>query len=202
VTLQSTQNLEGLTFGINANGTPTCHWKDKRQKSVGTVLRRAAEVFNPWAKDEMTPESLARMERGKAIHEVIELHDRGLLADYDPLATPWLEGWKIAKAQLGIETWTAIEEPRWLQIDEDTGFWGIIDRATRTAVWDFKSTRKPQESYPIQCALYCRIWGVEQGGVIYVDETGQHEIQQLEPIHFRRADLALELVFPTYRRSA
>lgn len=167
-----------------------CYLGEDRLQSVGTILRNAALAFNPWAKDDITPEARARMERGKTIHETLEHFDNGTLEKCDPLCEPYINGMKEVKKYLGIEKWEAVEE--WCA-SEEKRFWGIVDRGTRTHCFDLKTGTARPSSYRVQVAGYCILRGTLSGGVIYLSEDGQFDIEAITKADFDAFEMALQL---------
>lgn len=153
-----------------------CWLGEDRLQSVGTILRNAAAAFNPWAKDDVTPEARARMDRGKIIHETLEHFDNGTLETYDPLCEPYITAMKAVKAYLGVEKWDAVEE--WCA-SEELRFWGIADRGTATATYDCKTGSARPSSYRLQVAAYCILRKTTQGGVIYLKDDGSFDIEPI-----------------------
>lgn len=178
-----------------------CTWRGKKQASVNKILKRAARKFNPWVSEEEADEvALARMERGKRIHKVLELFDKGKLdlQTTDPFYCPYLSGWIAACKELGInsiDAWTEIELPRYKKIDEKRLIFGIPDRIAFAgdAILDFKSSHNAQESYGIAVAGYCWMTGAKEGILVYVNEHGEHKIKRIKSRDHRRWAMALEL---------
>ena len=145
----------------------------KRLPSVGTVLKKAATAFNPWAKDEIDDAARARMERGRLIHAAMDVYDDQVdLAEWieankehDPRRI--LDRYDQAKRELQIIAWDVRETPK----HHSSGrYWGIIDRLKRgEGVWDLKSGTSRPSSYRVQVALYCMIWEERVGGIIHLE---------------------------------
>ena len=167
----------------------------KRLPAVGTILRRAASALNPWAKDDVTPEARARMDRGKTIHETLEMFDKGTLGAYDPGAEPYIAALKAVKAHFGIASWASIEEWR---ADPARGFWGIADRAhPACGIAELKTGSARPSSYRLAVAGYCLIWGIRQGQVIYLSEAGvfdpANDVEKVTEQDFDAFEMALDL---------
>lgn len=180
-----------------------CYYKGKRQPSVGTILRKAASVFNPWAKDDVTPEARARMDRGKTIHETLALHDQGVLAEheYDPQCDPYIKAWGEATAYLRVPKWDVVEAPRF---SADLGVWGILDRAVSSQpsnllplVADIKTGTARPASYRIQVAGYCMLFGATLGVVVYLSDTGlfdpERDVERATEADFQAFEMAVKL---------
>lgn len=169
----------------------------KRLPSVGTILKKAATAFNPWAKDEIDDAARARMERGKSIHAAMDALDAGELdipawiaanAEHNPQRI--LDRYTAAKEELGILTWDKSEEPRH---HKSGAYWGIIDRLkVNEGVWDLKSGSSSPSSYRVQVALYCMIWDERQGGIIHLEGDGP-VIERITTQDFSDAETALDL---------
>jgi hypothetical protein len=169
----------------------------KRLISVGTVLKRAATAFNPWAKDDIDDAARARMERGKMIHEAFDAYDDKTLdvagwiaANTEHKPERMIERYDAALKEIGVSAWDDHEKPR----HHPRGtYWGIIDRVKREyGVWELKSGTSAPSSYRVQVALYCMIWGEKQGGIIHLEGDGP-VIERITTKDFRLAELALEL---------
>lgn len=171
-----------------------CYLGDERLSSVGTIMRKAAQAFNPWAKDDVTPEARARMDRGKTVHETLELFDNGELDSYDPALELYLQSYKAAKEHLKVDKWESVEE--WLA-DPIKRFWGILDRSTKTTVYDVKTGKAKPSSYRVQVAGYCILKGVKNGAIIYVSEDGtfdpMRDIEAVTTADFIAFEMALQL---------
>lgn len=169
----------------------------KRLISVGTVLKRAATAFNPWAKDEIDDAARARMERGKMIHAAFDAYDAGTLdvtawiaANEEHNPKRMIDRYDQATIEIGVNKWDATEVPR----HHPRGtYWGIIDRLKYgMGVWDLKSGSSAPSSYRVQVALYCMIWGEKMGGIIHLEGDGP-VIERITTQDFRDAETALDL---------
>lgn len=178
---------EAPTFDLAAHA---CYWKGKRQRAVGTILKTAARALNPWAKDEITPESRARMDRGATVHETLELFDKGTLGGFDPAIQGYIDAWSVAKKDLGVQTFTAIEEPRFSAAH---GYWGILDRLAGKLVLEIKTGEARPSSYRVQTAAYCCLWGVERGVVVYLNADGTYAVEHVTTDDFAAWGMALSL---------
>lgn len=178
---------EIATFDLEAHA---CYWKGKRQRAVGTILKAAARAFNPWAKDEITPEARARMDRGSTVHETLELFDKGNLGGFDPALQGYMDAWALAKRELKIEKFDAIEEPKF---SATHGYWGILDRLSAGCVYELKTGDAKPSSYRVQTAAYCTLWGVDRGIVVYVNADGTYATEKVTQEDFAAWGMALSL---------
>lgn len=171
-----------------------CYLGEDRLSSVGTILRKASMAFNPWQKDEVDAAARARMDRGKIIHETLEMFDNGTLGTSDAMCAPFIEALKAVKAHLGVDKWDAVEE--WAASVEKR-FWGIVDRGTKTASYDIKTGTARPSSYRLQVAGYCILRGTPQGAVIYLPEgrafDPEKDIEPVTQADFDAFEMALRL---------
>jgi hypothetical protein len=175
-----------------------CFFGKEQLSAVGSVLRKAAEAFNPWAKDEKGPEAVARMARGTAIHETIEAFNKNELVEADDLAKPYLEAWKQVMAHYGIGAWLPEHVEEWTASKERL-FWGIIDVFDPESgrVLEIKTgTAKPWQ-YRIATAGYCILKATDKGSVVYLSPTGifdpSKDIEEVTVEDFNAFEMALEL---------
>ena len=173
-----------------------CYLGEERLPAVGSVLRNAAKAFNPWAKDDFGPEAQARMDRGKAIHKTLELHELGTLEQADEQVLPFILGLDAMKAHLGITKWDGIEE--WAA-DASRKYWGIIDRHHESCgVLDIKTGKSRPSSYRVQVAGYCMLKRTKQGAVVYLPADRPFDpAKDIEPVteeDFEAFKMALKLM--------
>lgn len=173
-----------------------CYLGDERLPAVGSVLRNAAKALNPWAKDDFGPEAQARMDRGKAIHKTLELHDLGRLEQADEQTQPYIDGLVALKKHLGISAWDGIEE--WAA-DAGRKFWGILDRFHKSCgVLDIKTGSARPSSYRVSVAGYCILKRVKQGAVVYLPGDRPFDpAKDIEPVteeDFDAFKMALKLM--------